>query len=143
VAPVVLQSQLDDQLLDCLISWRATDFVFLLIGPFPPHQLSVPAKDCFWLKESNETFELLYRPFRLLSQTGGQYRKGQLFSPIGLNWFVLFTLQDPQLLSQDEDFQVFVSFGCATKTKQGENHGEQLRNDKPDHAKSYSKWDGA
>jgi hypothetical protein len=62
----VLLGLTHDQLLQLVIDSGSASFPIVLLKPFAPHQVSMPAKHRFWLNQSNQLSELVGRPVGLI-----------------------------------------------------------------------------
>jgi hypothetical protein len=97
----------DNPLLQFSVNGRASSLSLLLIGPFAPHDFTMPADHGHRLEQPHAVFQSLARMTGFPFQPHGYDRQRHLLPARNLRSSRLFSLDDPQLLAQQQDLQVF------------------------------------
>src|SRR5258706_12778973 len=81
ISPVILTGQTHNELLDLPLSARSSAVARFLLGPFSPHQFTMPFQDPIRLHDADDLTQLLHCAPRPCLQFCGENGQGQFFSP--------------------------------------------------------------
>lgn len=134
----VFSSDTENQLLYLSAGRWLSTLVFAGIGPFSTNQCAMPAQHGLRLENADDTPELICGLKRNSLELGGQNAKGQFLNPTRPDGVIEFALQDGELLSKDQDFEVFFQVSRSFDVDEGKESGENVLEDVPAHLKLCS-----
>ena len=94
----------ENPLLQFGINGRTSWLSFLLAGPLAPHGFPMPADHGGWFEQLYAILQSLARMTCFLFQPHGYDRQRHLLPARNLRSSLLFSLDNPQLLTQQQDF---------------------------------------
>jgi hypothetical protein len=103
----VVSCYAENPLFQFAINGRTSWLSFLLVGPLASHSFPMPADHRGWLEQPEAVLQRLARMTRFLFQPHRYDRQRYLLPARNLWSSLLFSLDDPQLLAQLQDLQVF------------------------------------
>jgi hypothetical protein len=103
-------------------------------GPFAADEIAVPAQDSVWLEQEQQLVQLGFCVATEAHKFVGKESKSKLLPARNAEWLRMMSLQDTQLLAQQQDFEVLVVLGASGDGEEVEQQRDDLREKKVEHS---------